>query len=69
MIFRQLFDPTSSTYSYLLASRKGGEALIIDPVLEQLDCYLELLADPRVDVERARGLAVVPTATHHLIRT
>ena len=31
MIFRQLFDSVSSTYSYLLASRRGGEALIIDP--------------------------------------
>ena len=30
MIFRQLFDSASGTYSYLLASRHGGEALIID---------------------------------------
>jgi sulfur dioxygenase len=45
VIFRQLFDPKSSTYSYLLASRHGGEALIIDPVYEQLDSYLELLRD------------------------
>jgi hypothetical protein len=30
MIFRQMFDSTSGTYSYLLASRRGGEALIID---------------------------------------
>ena len=37
MIFRQLFDSVSSTYSYLVASRHGGEALIIDPVLEQVD--------------------------------
>ena len=35
MIFRQLFDNTSGTYTYLLASRLGGEALIIDPVLER----------------------------------
>src|SRR5262249_14217081 len=35
MMFRQLFDQTSGTYSYLLASRAGGEALIIDPVLEK----------------------------------
>ncbi len=32
VVFRQLFDAASSTYSYLLASRRGGEALIIDPV-------------------------------------
>ena len=37
MIFRQLFDSGSSTYTYLLASRRGGEALIIDPVLEKVD--------------------------------
>jgi len=43
MIFRQLFDATSSTYSYLLASRHGGEALIIDPVLERVDRYVQLL--------------------------
>jgi glyoxylase-like metal-dependent hydrolase (beta-lactamase superfamily II) len=40
MIFRQFFDPVSSTYTYLLASRKGGEALIIDPVKDQLAVYL-----------------------------
>src|SRR5215470_16014914 len=43
MIFRQLFDTVSSTYSYLLASRRGGEALIIDPVLEKVDRYLQLV--------------------------
>ena len=43
MIFRQLFDATSSTYTYLIASRKGGEALIIDPVLERVDRYIKLL--------------------------
>ncbi len=45
MIFRQLFDSTSSTYSYLLASRAGGEALIIDPVLERVERYLQLLKE------------------------
>jgi glyoxylase-like metal-dependent hydrolase (beta-lactamase superfamily II)/rhodanese-related sulfurtransferase len=45
MIFRQLFDSTSGTYSYLLASRRGGEALIIDPVLEKVDRYLQLMRD------------------------
>jgi sulfur dioxygenase len=43
MIFRQLFDSTSSTYTYLLASRPGGEALLIDPVQEQADSYLDLI--------------------------
>jgi glyoxylase-like metal-dependent hydrolase (beta-lactamase superfamily II)/rhodanese-related sulfurtransferase len=43
MIFRQLFDSVSGTYSYLLASRKGAEALIIDPVLEKVDRYIQLM--------------------------
>jgi sulfur dioxygenase len=45
MLFRQLFDKTSSTYTYLLASRAGGEALLIDPVLEQTGRYLKLLEE------------------------
>src|ERR1700759_1612594 len=45
MIFRQLFDSVSSTYAYLLASRRGGEALIIDPVLEGVDRYLQLVRE------------------------
>jgi sulfur dioxygenase len=36
LVFRQLFDPQSSTYSYLLADRPGGEAVLIDPVFEQV---------------------------------
>jgi glyoxylase-like metal-dependent hydrolase (beta-lactamase superfamily II) len=43
MLFRQLFDAESSTYSYLLASRPGGEALLIDPVQKHTALYLELL--------------------------
>src|SRR3990170_4997799 len=43
MIFRQLFDAVSGTYTYLLASRRGGEALIIDPVIEKVDRYLQLV--------------------------
>jgi glyoxylase-like metal-dependent hydrolase (beta-lactamase superfamily II)/rhodanese-related sulfurtransferase len=45
MIFRQLFDSVSGTYSYLLASRAGGEALIVDPVLEKVDRYLQLVRE------------------------
>lgn len=43
MIFRQLFDKTSSTYTYLLAERQGGEALLIDPVLENTAQYVRLI--------------------------
>jgi sulfur dioxygenase len=45
VIFRQLFDATSGTYTYLLASRRGGEALILDPVLEKVDRYLQLIRE------------------------
>ena len=43
MIFRQLFDKNSSTFSYLITSKKGGEALIIDPVLDNIHEYTNLL--------------------------
>ena len=43
MIFKQLFDEKSSTYSYLISSGLGREALIIDPVLENVNIYVELL--------------------------
>jgi sulfur dioxygenase len=43
MIFRQLFDSKTSTYTYLLASRIGGEAMIIDPVLDSTNMYIELV--------------------------
>ena len=45
MIFRQLYDNVSGTYTYLLASRHGGEALIVDPVLERVDRYIQLLTE------------------------
>lgn len=53
MIFRQLFDQVSCTYSYLLASRRGGEALIIDPVLEKVDRYLQLVRELDVKLVKA----------------
>ena len=43
MIFRQVFDNKSSTYTYLIASAKGREAVIIDPVIENVDSYIKLL--------------------------
>lgn len=43
MIFRQLFDLTSSTYTYLLASRQGGKAVLIDPVHEHTEMYIKLI--------------------------
>jgi len=45
MIFKQLFDTKSSTYTYVIASDKGREALIIDPVIEKTNEYIKLLND------------------------
>ena len=43
MIFKQVFDKKTSTYTYLIASSKGREALIIDPVLDNINEYISLL--------------------------
>ena len=43
MIFKQLFDDKSSTYTYIVSSGKGREALIIDPVIEHTHIYVEIL--------------------------
>jgi glyoxylase-like metal-dependent hydrolase (beta-lactamase superfamily II)/rhodanese-related sulfurtransferase len=53
MIFRQLFDQASCTYSYLLASRPGGEALIVDPVLEKVERYLQLVRELDLELVKA----------------
>src|SRR5246127_5437626 len=74
MIFRQLFDSTSGTYTYLLASRQGGEALIIDPVLEKVDRYLQLVReldlklvkalDTHLHADHITGLGALRDRTH-----
>ena len=43
MIFKQVFDTKSSTYTYLIASAKGREAIMIDPVLDNIEEYISLL--------------------------
>src|ERR1700753_3081817 len=45
MIFRQLFDSVSGTYSYLIASRAGGEGMILGPLLERVGCHCKLLRE------------------------
>ena len=45
MIFKQLFDNKSSTYTYIISSGKGREALIIDPVIENTSKYLNVLKE------------------------
>jgi len=43
MIFKQVFDIKTSTYTYLIASAKGREAIVIDPVIENVNEYIQLL--------------------------
>ena len=74
MIFRQLFDSVSGTYTYLIASRHGGEALIIDPVLEKVDRYLQLVreldlklvkaVDTHLHADHVTGLGALRDRTH-----
>jgi sulfur dioxygenase len=74
MIFRQLFDSVSGTYTYLLASRHGGEALIIDPVLEKVDRYLQVIreldlklvkaVDTHLHADHITGLGALRDRTH-----
>jgi sulfur dioxygenase len=74
MIFRQLFDTVSGTYSYILASRTGGEALILDPVLEKVDRYCQLLreldlklvkaVDTHLHADHVTGLGELRNRTH-----
>ena len=59
MIFEQLFDDKSSTYTYILSSGKGREALIIDPVLDNTEQYLNLL-----DKLELRLVKVIDTHIH-----
>lgn len=59
MIFRQLYDHESSTYTYLIAERRGGEALIVDPVREQMATYTSLIEQLGVKL-----VIAVDTHTH-----
>jgi glyoxylase-like metal-dependent hydrolase (beta-lactamase superfamily II) len=73
MLFRQLFERESSTYTYLLAARKGGEALLIDPVKEEVGKYLQLIeeldlrlvfaVDTHVHADHVTGLGELRIAT------
>src|SRR5262249_43255277 len=58
LVFRQLFDPQSSTYTYLLGDRSGGQAVLIDPVFEQVRRDVALLGE--------LGLTLVATLETHV---
>ncbi len=59
MIFRQLFDQTSSTYTYLIGDAVTRQSVIIDPVLEKLEQYLQFIKE--LDLEL---IASIDTHTH-----
>ncbi len=59
MIFRQLFDTHSSTYTYLLGDPESGKAVLIDPVSEKTDEYLQLIDELELKLELA-----IDTHTH-----
>lgn len=58
MLFRQLFEPVSSTYTYLLGCEETGEAVLIDPVLETVERDLEVVS--------ALGLKLASTLETHI---
>ena len=74
MIFRQLFDNKSSTYTYLISSGEGREALIIDPVIENVHEYINLLKqlnlklvkviDTHIHADHISGLAELNKITN-----
>jgi glyoxylase-like metal-dependent hydrolase (beta-lactamase superfamily II) len=74
MLFRQLFDAESCTYTYVLAAGEGREAIIIDPVKGQLPAYLQLLdelqlklrfaVDTHVHADHVTALGALRDATH-----
>jgi glyoxylase-like metal-dependent hydrolase (beta-lactamase superfamily II) len=73
MIFRQIFDRESSTYTYLLAERTGGQAMIIDPVLDSVPLYIRLIdelnlrlvtaIDTHIHADHVTGLGALRDAT------
>src|ERR1700728_4873965 len=74
MLFRQLFDSASGTFTYVIASQRGGEALIIDPVLEKVERYLQLVreldlklvkaVDTHLHADHITGLGALRDRTH-----
>lgn len=59
LLFRQLFDSTSCTYTYLIASDYGREAVLIDPVCEQMSVYQRLLSELQLKL-----VVAIDTHTH-----
>jgi len=62
MLFRQIFDSGSATYTYLLAARHGAVSLIIDPVLEKVEQYLRLIDE--LDLKLGKAIDTHMHADH-----
>lgn len=73
MIFRQLFDSESCTYTYLIAHRKSGEAILVDPVIKNVPQYIQLIEelnlnlvlaiDTHIHADHITGLGALRTET------
>ena len=74
MIFKQEFDTKTSTYTYIIASAKGREALIIDPVLENVEDYIVIIKeldlklvkviDTHIHADHITGASKLKQVTH-----
>ena len=69
MIFRQVFDNKSSTYTYIIASAKGREAVIIDPVIDNVDDYIQLLKDLDLKLVKVIDTHIPVSYTHLTLPT
>ena len=66
LVFRQLFDPTSSTYTYLLGDSASGEAVLIDPVFEQVRRDAALIAELGLKLLWSLETATIPVRVNDM---
>ena len=69
MIFKQVFDTKSSTYTYLIASANGREAVIIDPVIENVDEYIKFLEELDLKLVKVIDTHIPVSYTHLTLPT
>ena len=69
MIFKQEFDTKSSTYTYIIASAKGREAVIIDPVIENTDDYIKILRELDLQLVKVIDTHIPVSYTHLTLPT
>ena len=60
MLFRQLFDAESYTYTYILADKRGGEAIIIDPVKPKYKDYIKIFSELDISLANLAEEIVLP---------